>query len=309
MSADESAGKNRTPCPHKNNYVLVQGLVHFEIRHVPVCNKMKRNQEPIAIVAKRPKSKSEKRSLFGAVTATVTDKLRRPAIVEAVCELRFGAGVSYTLVPGAMRERLRSTYPDFEVLPQATILSALPEEAMPSVPHHRFRRSNPNLLVQTGPRLLTINVLAPYPSFEIYRKEIIDVLEKYKAIANPGPPGRVGLRYINQLHSPDQNPDDITTYLRCSFSYPQELEHPPSELASRVLLSYGKFGTLALAVAFPSRTADGETAATLDMDFYWNERGNQFDLSEFPNWLQAAHDIIYRAFTSTVAEALLAKMR
>lgn len=258
-------------------------------------------------MTKRPKSK--KRSLFDSVTATVTEKLKQPAIIEAVCELKFTAGVSYTLVPGAMRERLRDTYSDFEVLPQAMMLSALPEEGTPPVPHHRFRRSNPNLLVQTGPRLLTINVLAPYPNFEIYRKEIITVLEQYKAIASPGSPVRVGLRYINQLRGPDQNPGDIASYLRCSFAYPQGLVHPPGELAARVLLPYGKFGTLALAVAFPARTEGGETAATLDMDFYWNERGNTFDLSEFPNWLQAAHDIIYTAFTNTVAEPLLVKMR
>lgn len=242
------------------------------------------------------------------MTPSVTDKLRRPSIVEAVCELRFKSGVSYTLVPGAMRERLRDTYPEFEVLPHATMMVGIPDEAAPVIPHHRFKRKNPSLLIQTGPRLLTINVLPLYPHFEVYRAEILSVLDHYKAVAEPGSPVRVGLRYINQLHGPDGDPHDINSYLKCTFSYPGDLTHPAKEFAARILLPYKNFGTLALAIAFPSQTPQGEIAATLDMDFYWSE-GEQFNLSEFPAWLQAAHDIIYRAFTSTVADALLRKMK
>jgi uncharacterized protein (TIGR04255 family) len=253
-------------------------------------------------------AKLERHSQFGSVTAAVTDKLRHPSIVEAVCELRFKSGVSYTLVPGAMRERLRDTYSEFEVLPPATMLMGIPDEAAPVVPHHRFKRKSPNLLIQTGPRLLTINVLPLYPHFEVYRKEILTALEHYKAVAEPGSLVRVGLRYINQLHGPDTNPRDIDSYLKCNFSYPNDLVHPAKEFAARILLPYKNFGTLALAVSFPSQTPQGEIAATLDMDFYWSE-GDQFNLSEFPAWLQAAHDIIYEAFTSMVADALLRKMK
>lgn len=254
------------------------------------------------------KANQESQSLFGSVAPTVTDKLRRPSIIEAVCELRFGSGVSYSLVPGAMRERLRSTYPDFEVLPHAAMMAAIPDEAAPAVPHHRFKRKSPNLLIQTGPRLLTVNVLPLYPHFEVYREEILTALDHYKAVAEPGSPVRVGLRYINQLHGPNENPRDIASYLKCAFSYPDDLAHPPNELAARVLLPYGSFGTLALAISFPSHTPQGEIAAMLDMDFYWSE-GQEFNLSEFPSWLQAAHDIIYKAFTTTVAEGLLREMK
>lgn len=253
-------------------------------------------------------AKSRKRSQFSSVTPTVTDKLRQPSIIEAVCEIRFGSGVSYSLVAGAMRERLRSSYPEFEVLPQAIMMAGIPDEAAPILPHHRFRKKDPNVLVQTGPRLLTINVLPRYPHFEVYRAEILAVLGQYTDVAEPGSPVRVGLRYINQLHGPGERPGDIESYLKCEFSYPKDLVHPPKEVAARVLLPYEGVGTLALAVSFPSRTPQGEVAATLDLDFY-REQGDEFDLADFPNWLQAAHDIIYKAFTSTVAEALLQKMK
>ncbi len=252
--------------------------------------------------------KHKKESPFGSVAPTVTDKLRYPSIVEAVCELRFRSGVSYSLIPGAMKERLRDTYPEFEVLPHAAMMSAIPDEAAPVVPHHRFKRRNPNLLIQTGPRLLTVNVLPVYPHFEVYREEILAALRHYEAVAEPGSPTRVGLRYINQLRSTGSAASDISGYLRCSFSYPETLVHPPKEVAARVLLPYKTFGTLALAVSFPTQSANGETVATLDLDFYWDE-GREFDLSEFPNWLEAAHEIVYKSFTATVAEDLLRKMK
>jgi uncharacterized protein (TIGR04255 family) len=254
------------------------------------------------------KPQVQKPSQFGSVVPTVTDKLRHPSIIEAVCELRFKSGVSYTLVPGAMRERLRDLYPEFEVLPHAAMMAGIPDEAAPVVPHHRFKKKNPNVLVQTGPRLLTVNVLPIYPHFEVFREEILAVLEHYKAVAEPGNPARVGLRYINLLHGPDSSPDEITSYVRCDFSYPGGLVHPPKEIAARVLLPYKGLGTLALALSFPSQSPHGERGATLDMDFSWDE-SDEFDLSDFPNWLQAAHDIVYKAFTSTVAEPLLKKMK
>jgi uncharacterized protein (TIGR04255 family) len=188
------------------------------------------------------------------------------------------------------------------------MMAAIPDAVAPVVPHHRFKRKNPNLLIQTGPRLLTINVLPKYPNFEVYQGQILSVLDHYKVVAEPGRPVRVGLRYINQLHGVANAPNQIASYLRCNFSYPEGLAHPPNETAARVLLPYGNFGTLALAVAFPTQTPQGELAATLDMDFYWAD-DEGFDLAEFPNWLQAAHDFIYKAYTLTVADSLLGKLK
>jgi uncharacterized protein (TIGR04255 family) len=72
-------------------------------------------------------------------------------------------------------------------------------------------------------------------------------------------------------------------------------------------LPYGKLGKLGLAVSFPARTAQGELGALLDLDFTAEE--GEFDLTLFPTWLDEAHAVIYRAFTETVAEQIMAEMR
>ncbi|MBI1956135.1 MAG: TIGR04255 family protein [Acidobacteria bacterium] len=156
-----------------------------------------------------------------------TEKLKSPAVVEAVCELRFAKGLSYTMVPGGMRERLLPKFSSFEVLPTSMLMGGIPDEGMiPPVPHHRFKSASPNALVQTGPRLLTVNVLSKYPTFEVFRELILFALDQYRKVADPGNPTRVGLRYINHIQA-SSNGSEFSDYLNCSFTYPKQLAHPP----------------------------------------------------------------------------------
>ncbi len=237
-----------------------------------------------------------------------TEKLKRPSVVEAVCEFRFARGVSYTLIPGAMRERLKKTFPFYEVLPVANFLGPLPEEITPPpIPYHRFRSQSPNALVQTGPRLLTVNVLAVYPTFEVFRELILQALESYRDVAESGDPVSVGLRYINHIPR-SEGGDSIGSYLKCSIEYPKELPHPPQESAARVVVPYPEVGSLSMAVSFPAQVGTGEIGALLDLSFSQAEPSS-FDREKFPDWLDRAHEIIYLAFTSTVLEPVLQAMR
>lgn len=231
--------------------------------------------------------------------AITTEKLRRPSVIEAFCEFRFAGGVSYTLIPGAMRERLRKTFPVYEVLPHAGFLGSLPDEmSPPAVPYHRFRSQSPNALVQTGPRLLTVNVLPVYPTFEVFRDLILNVLDEYREVAESGDPVSVGLRYINHIPK-SEGGDNVSSYFKCSVDYPKALPHPPQETAARVVMPYPNTGTLSMAVSFPAQVGTGEIGALLDLSFSQAESGS-FASENFPDWLDRAHEIIYAAFTSTV---------
>ena len=203
-----------------------------------------------------------------------------------------------------MAERLRKSFPSHEVLPAASLMAAVPEEVpTPIIPYHRFRSKSPNALVQTGPRLLTVNILPVYPGFEVFRNLILEVLENYRSIAEPGSPTRIGLRYINHIRS-TPGVQDISRYLKCSFSYPAELPHPPNELATRLILPHGELGTLALAIGFPARIGEGQYGALLDLDFYCSEP-KEFALERIPDWLDEAHGIIYGAFKATIPENVM----
>jgi uncharacterized protein (TIGR04255 family) len=251
---------------------------------------------------------SDIRRATAAPKKAPTDKLANPSVIEAVCELRFASGASYTVVPGAMMERLRSHFPEHEILPTASIMPGLSDHVMlPPVPHHRFKSRKPNALVQTGPRLLTVNILPIYPSFEAFRELILKVLEHYQAVAKPGNPTRIGLRYINHIVSQTIS-HGLTEYFNYRLDYPETLPHPSSETSVRLVFSYGDLGILAVAVAFPAQTAQGEVGALLDLDFSITDP-KDFDLTKFPRWLDEAHGIIYQAFMSTLTEKVINRMR
>jgi uncharacterized protein (TIGR04255 family) len=148
-------------------------------------------------------------------------------------------------------------------------------------------------------------MLPTYPSFEVFRELILNVLEHYRSIAAPGNPIRVALRYINLI--PIADGGDVSDYLKCGVTYPEKLPHPCRELAARVLLDYGQ-GTLGLSIGFPSRLGGGEKGTLLDLDFFWDSP-SEFPLDQFPIWLEQAHEIIYGAFISTVRDDVLRRLR
>lgn len=239
----------------------------------------------------------------GLALPKVTEKLKNPSVIEAICELRFAGGISYTILPGAMRERLKGKFPNFEVLP-AAFMSAFSLPA--SVAFHRFKSSDSPFIVQTGPGLLTINVLPGYPSFAAFRDVILYALGQFREIYDPGTPTRVGLRYINHLQRRTEK-RELKDYLRMVMQYPIELEKQPQEISARFTFPYGSVGTLALAIGFPASTDRGAFGALLDLDLY---RDNpQFELNRFPEWLDEAHDVIHGAFVSSVSTEVMTEMR
>lgn len=236
--------------------------------------------------------------------AITTEKLRRPTVVEAVCEFRFARGVSYTMIPGGMRERLKHRFPSYEVLPASSFFAPLPEGiTLPPIPHHRFKSQSPNALVQIGPHLLTVNVLPKYPDFEVFRELILHALESYREVAESGDPTSVRLRYINHIPQ-SEGGESIDSFFKCSIGYPNDLPHPPKESALRVALPYPQIGVLSVAVSFPAQIGTGELGALLDLDFTQAESG-RFDVQGFPDWLDSAHEIIYSAFKSTLLDQAL----
>lgn len=237
-----------------------------------------------------------------------TEKLKNPSVLEAVCELRFATTESYTLVPGAMRERLSAQFPTYEILPAATLMGGIPEEVITApIPHHRFKNEQNNALVQTGPRLLTVNALPIYRGYEVFRELIAFALKQYLVVAKPQHVLRVGLRYINHLRG-GNGEGALADLINIRLTYPPALPSPATEVGARALFAYGELGVLSLAVAFPSKTSAGDEGTLLDLDFY-RSVPEKLKLDDFLSWLDNAHEVVYRAFIATVSEQELGKMR
>ena len=92
-----------------------------------------------------------------------------------------------------------------------------------------------------------------------------------------------------------------------SLHYPPELEKSPQEISARLTFPFGDLGTLALAIGFPASSDRGSFGVLLDLDLY---RDNpQFELNQFPEWLDEAHDVIHGAFVASVSSEVMTEMR
>src|SRR5690242_19766931 len=129
---------------------------------------------------------------------TAIPKLNNPPIVEAVCEIRCEINKPYSLMPGALYERIKKNFPKVEELPMAKLGGPVPDE-LKFIPAHRFLTFDGRYLAQIGPQVCSINALKPYSGFEDFEKQIEQVFDGYKDIAEPSTINRIGLRYINLL--------------------------------------------------------------------------------------------------------------
>lgn len=237
-----------------------------------------------------------------------TEKLQHPSVIEAICEFRFSRTISYTMIPGAMKERLRPTFSSFEILPASQMMTAFPAEAMiPPMPAHRFQSRVPNAMVQTGPRLLTVNVLPNYPTFEVFRKLILDTFASFQDVAECGDPISLTLRYIN--HFPwSSEKESVGDFLDWAVAYPERLPHPPQAVAARVVLPFQDTGNLSISVSSPAQVGSGEVGVLLDLEVS-ESKPEGLDSKRFPEWLNVAHDAIYSAFQSSVKTEIMDRMR
>jgi uncharacterized protein (TIGR04255 family) len=67
-----------------------------------------------------------------------------------------------------------------------------------------FFTEDRKMLVQVGPRLLTVNALKPYPHWEGFKPRIEMAWKSLQATIEVQGLERIGLRYINHIELPAQ---------------------------------------------------------------------------------------------------------
>ncbi|GBD41481.1 hypothetical protein HRbin39_00863 [bacterium HR39] len=231
-------------------------------------------------------------------------RFREPPLAEAICEFRFeeSDGWNWT-VPGRLHERLRDRFPMIEQVAPPTIVVGPPVRSGPmQVERLRFRSVDGGRIVQSGPWLLAVNMLPPYPGWEEFLEMILEIYRLHRDLVGGLAIRRLGLRYINRIDPHGHAVVDLTTVL----------PDLPSIFGGRAENFYERFdipyrdppGTL----TFQTGTT-GETRRTLmiDLDFWRVDVGNP-DIERLADWLRQVHDAIedafVRALTSRTCELL-----
>lgn len=257
--------------------------------------------------------------VYRGVVPAMERRLRKPPLLEALLELRWGLvqeqpgspplDPGYPVVVGLLYDRVKSDLPFIEDLPQ----SRLPPEVLQWVVTHRFRRAAGQWpLIQIGPGIASVNFVQDYAwgAFEPEALRLIQALTAafQLAASRELPFEKALLRYINAFEVATIG-DGALFFLRDSLHVKLELP-PPGKSGTgaperfRLETSFGlevPKGLAILGAAVGQR--EGKAALFLDLSVQSSGRDIRFP-EGFQAWLESAHRVVEDWFFTLIAGPL-----
>ncbi|QSR87649.1 TIGR04255 family protein [Candidatus Methylacidiphilum infernorum] len=235
-------------------------------------------------------------------------KYKTPPLIEAVCEFRLTRDTSWDLtIPGLFYEKVKGTFPQREQRviqeiersqgPQGLQLEIRPSERIVLFTEDRKR------LIQLGPRLLTVNVLRPYPTWQGFKPQIEMAWENLKEILQIEGLERIGLRYINrvELHSSE------VKLLEYFEFYPFVGPRLPQNVASFIVGGEFPFvegrDRCRVQITPVPASSEGMSAFILDID-YFLAQPRAVKVSDIIDWVEEAHSRIEEVFEGCITDRL-----
>lgn len=221
------------------------------------------------------------------------EKLKRSPLVEVVFEVQGRAGLSFSLLPGAMAAAVQDLYPtvtELDAAKVAPLLGSLPEGSPLNVTH-RFS-SEDGRLIQVGPGGLTVNALK-YTSFDAFSKDAAAAVDTYLRVGKVRHIVRLGLRYINVIKT-----GTLSGILAPKLDWPALPNASHASTAARAEFAYREpIGRLGVSV-------QSGPPLILDFDYYW-QPNSILEFSDITAWLEGAHNHCYEAFRRMVRSEVL----
>lgn len=230
-------------------------------------------------------------------------QLKRSPIVEAVCEFRFAADAPWDwTVPGLLAPALEPDYPvRREVVGHVITFGPTPtQEVAPPPERFQFVSRDELSMVQTGPRMLAINRLSPYPGWADFSAQILGALDLHTERRGWMSIDRVGLLYINRIES-EEPPEDVLAVAPRTEPLPEEARL--TSFAQRWELSFND-SSLTLTttrVAVPAGYAIQLDASTTSI-------AHVGDRSRLVQWLENAHEMVYQVFMRSLTSAAFERL-
>lgn len=237
----------------------------------------------------------------------MTRKYRKPPIVEAVCEFRFEPGNWDNAMPGLIWEQVRSPFPKRRDAVRFEIQSVPGpggfEQRVIQEPLTQYLQEDEKLFMQVGSKVLTVNRLAPYASWQEFKPLIQQAFQEYSHQASPKAITRIGLRYINRIELPGDKVDleDILEF-RPHVGDALPKDHASFTVGAEFLFE-GKRDVLRLQIASTKPERESRLALILDLD-YFSLLPDETVSADIAQWLEVAHGHIEDAFEGSITDRL-----
>ena len=232
-------------------------------------------------------------------------RYRNPPLLEAVCEFRLTQDTYWDLtIPGLFYERVKDEFGRREqrVVQELELAQETQsvEQRVRTSERALFFTEDRRMIIQLGPRLLVINALRPYPSWEAFKRRIDMAWKILQEVVEVTGLDRIGLRYINEIQIPDQ-PADLHKYL--AF-YPFVGQSLPQRMVSFIAGAVFPYADDRDRCRVQVTPAGGDRSAViLDID-YFLARSRAVSPADASEWVEQAHGEVEAVFEGCVTERL-----
>lgn len=229
-------------------------------------------------------------------------------LVEAVCELRLTRDSKWDLtIPGLIYEKVKDEFPNKEqrLIQEAELTkdSQGMQQQIRTSERAVFLSSDRRTFIQVGPRLLAINRLKPYLSWDEFKPRIERAFTTLAGTVDIEGIQRIGLRYINRIEIPCASVD-LDDYFEFRPFFGDNLPQSMASFVVGCLLPFfdGRDSCrVQLTNAVPEE--DGNVAFLLDLD-YFLDRPQAVPGNEVLEWVETAHEKAEELFEGCIKDSL-----
>jgi len=235
-------------------------------------------------------------------------RYKNPPLVEAVCEFRLTRDTHWDLtIPGLFYEGVKEVFPHREQrsVQELQIIQEPQGFRQELRVSERVLLFSPDrkLLVQIGPRLLVVNALKPYPTWQGFKPRIEMAWKKLQEIVDIQGLERIGLRYINRIELPKEEVVKLSDYFDFYLTIGPRLPQLMALFIAGAEFPY-KEGQDRCRVQLTLEPNSGEKRALLlDID-YFLAKPHAVGVSGALQWVEEAHTQVEEIFEGCITDRL-----
>lgn len=246
--------------------------------------------------------------------AKLPQKLKKDAIAEAICEIRFVSQESNEvpeLVIGQLAGYQRWSNFQRKRLPASEVPSSIRRQLpdFQNQPVMEFRSEQSARVVKIGSNVISYHALAPYPGWTNFQPELEELVNFVFGTFTGFQAARLGFRYVNLLTAGDHHLSDIT-----SLNY--SIQVAGTKLQAPLNLNYqvarDSMHNVLVRIASPEFVTGhtkGPFVALIDIDIFTPGEFLTNDRKVATDWIDKAHllekEEFFKLFTSEMLEELV----
>lgn len=241
---------------------------------------------------------------------------KKSPIIEAVCSLTFDQSIPWEgTIPGALQAKLKKRFPKTKQLKSfQQLLAAGTNAVQQPVLQQQFRqtdrtqflRDDEAVIVQVEPHLLSINHLAPYPTWKEFSPLIKQCIGSFRATANTQKLSIVQLAYQNQIVIPG-NRLSLSDWFNFYFVAPESIAREDSGVSAFVVGTQVTYedgrDILKIQLNSADRLEEDTSVFLLQISYEVVQEGH-LGLEQVSGWLTKAHKRIEDAFEGAIKDEL-----